>query len=263
MHGSINLQDFCERLAGAAAEEILPRFRRISDVTNKDLAAFDPVTEADRGAERIMRAMIAESFPDDGIDGEEFGAERTDAEHVWILDPIDGTRAFIIGLPIWGVLIGRTRNGRPQVGMMDQPFVGESFYGDGETAVHRHGGETVRLHTRDCEKLGDATMLTTSSALFSGRERDAFDAVNEAARTTRFGTDCYGYCMLAAGLADVVLEASLKTQDIVPLIPIIEGAGGIVTSWDGGDAAKGGRVVACGDRRLHAEMLEILAKTAG
>lgn len=260
MRTSAHLKLFCEELADAAAVEILPRFRRLAGVDNKSATAFDPVTEADRAAEAVMRRLIAERFPEDGIDGEEYGGENLDADHVWVLDPIDGTRGFIIGLPLWGVLIGMTATGRPRIGMMHQPFVGEYFFGDGDTAVYRRGDDSHPLNARACAALADATLLTTSVELFSGGERPLFDAVSRDTRLTRFGTDCYGYCMLAAGHADIVIESDLKSQDIVPLIPIIEGAGGVVTSWDGGSAAAGGRVVACGDKRLHEDLLKRLSQ---
>ncbi len=262
MRTSQELKFFCERLADAAAAEILPRFRRLSGIDNKSATSFDPVTEADRAAEAAMRRMIAEHYPDDGIDGEEYGTERLDADNVWVLDPIDGTSGFIVGLPLWGVLIGMTAARRPRIGMMHQPFVGEYFFGDGVEAAYSRGDDTFVLQTRACASLADATLLTTSADLFAEDERRIFESISRDARLTRFGTDCYGYCMLAAGHADIVIESNLKTQDIVPLIPIIEGAGGVITSWDGGSAAYGGRAVACGDKRLHDELLTRLSRIA-
>ena len=258
MHMSVKLRIFFDQLAAAAAGEILPQFRNPTGLSNKDVDGYDPVTDADRRAEAVMRRMIVEAFPDHGIDGEEYGVERIDAEHVWVLDPIDGTRGFIIGLPTWGTLIGLLRNGRPVLGMMHQPFIGESFFGDGDRAEHVRQGTVTPLRTRSCDAIGDAVLLTTAPGLFDRQEYDAFGKVSAAARLTRFGTDCYGYCMVAAGQADLVIETGLKNQDIAPLIPIIEGAGGVVTSWDGGPAVQGGRAVASGDPRLHEKVLRLL-----
>jgi myo-inositol-1(or 4)-monophosphatase len=218
--------------------------------------AFDPVTEADRAAEVAMRQLIKRSFPTHGIIGEEFGAEREDADYVWVLDPIDGTRAFIAGLPTWGTLIGLNRAGRPVFGMMHQPFTGERFFGDGGSATFRGPGGERRLHTRRCASLGDAVMATTSPKLFSGNALRAYDRVESVARLARYGCDCYAYCMLAGGHIDLVVEAGLKPYDIAALIPII---GGVVTTWDGGPAANGGAIVAAGDRRVHAAALELLS----
>ena len=207
-----------------------------------------------------MRQLIKRTFPSHGIVGEEFGAERADADYVWVLDPIDGTKAFIAGLPTWGTLIGLSRNGRPVYGMMHQPFTGERFSGDGGSArFHGPGGERI-LRTRRCASLKEAVLATTSPKLFSGESLRAYDRVESVARLARYGCDCYAYCMLAAGHLDLVVESGLKPHDIVALIPIIEGAGGIVTAWDGGSAAGGGSIVAAGDRRVHAAAIELLSR---
>ena len=206
-----------------------------------------------------MRRLIGATFPDHGILGEEFGSEGLDAEFVWVLDPIDGTRAFIAGLPTWGTLIGLTRNGTAVRGLMHQPYIGERFVGDGHSAtVHTARGER-RLRTRRCDRLADAILATTDPRLFAeGEERDRFRTVEGGVRMSRYGSDCYAYCMLAAGQIDLVVEAGLKPYDIVALIPIVEGAGGRVTAWDGGPATGGGRILAAGDPRLHAAALSIL-----
>lgn len=231
----------------------MPHFRKIAAVQNKSEDGFDPVTAADRGAEEAMRRELLRLRPIDGIIGEEFGIARADAEHVWILDPIDGTRAFILGWPLWGTLIGRSSGGRPTIGLMNQPFTRERFWGgDGAAASLRVGGATIELRTRSCTDIGQAAVTTTSPDLLAeGEERDRFDALSLKARMRRYGGDCYAYCMLAAGHVDLVVETGLKSYDIAPLIPIIEGAGGRVTTWDGGDAAQGGRILAAGDPRLH------------
>jgi myo-inositol-1(or 4)-monophosphatase len=252
--------DFVDRLADAAAKSVLPFFRTRIGTDNKDGGGgFDPVTEADKAAEVVMRRLIAEQFPTHGIIGEEFGNERADAEYQWVLDPIDGTRAFISGLPVWGTLIGLTRNGVAAYGMMSQPFTGERFHGDGQSAHYRGPGGPKRLMTRDCGDLGGATVMTTTPALFGAHERPRYDRVEKAARLARYGCDCYAYAMLAAGHVDVVIESGLKPYDIVALIPIIEGAGGVVTTWDGEPATSGGQILACANARLHRQVMEMLA----
>jgi myo-inositol-1(or 4)-monophosphatase len=191
--------------------------------------------------------------------GEEYGPDRPDAETVWVLDPIDGTRAFISGLPVWGTLIGLLHRGEPVLGMMVQPFTGERYAGDGRRAWYAGPGGPAPLSTRPCQSLGDAVLFTTSPKLFDGADLAAYGRVEESVRLARYGLDCYGYCMVAAGHGDCVVEAGLKPYDIVALIPIIEGAGGRVTTWDGGPAAAGGRIAASGDRRLHDQLLRRLA----
>jgi myo-inositol-1(or 4)-monophosphatase len=246
---------FLDVLADAASDSIMPHFRAGGSVENKGGGGFDPVTAADRAAEAAMRALIVAHYPDHGIVGEEYGPERADAEYVWILDPIDGTRSFITGLPLWGVLIGLTRRGKPVLGMMAQPFTRERFGGDGRSAWYRGPAGRPLMKTRACPRIADAALFTTTPALFTGADRAAYDRIERAVRMPRYGTDCYGYCMVAAGHADVVVECGLQPYDIVALIPIVEGAGGQVTDWQGNSAAAGGHVVATGDRRLHDQVL--------
>jgi histidinol phosphatase-like enzyme (inositol monophosphatase family) len=257
---AVDFTQFVEDLATASGQAILPYFRtHIGQDDKSGGGVFDPVTEADRAGEAIMRRMISAQFPEHGIHGEEFGVERPDADCVWVLDPIDGTRAFISGIPVWGTLIGLTRGGRAAYGMMHQPYTGERFYGDGQGAEMRGPAGTRKLLTRRCESLAAATVMTTSPALFKGAERAAYDAVEGKARLARYGTDCYAYCMLAAGHVDLVIESGLKPYDIVALIPIIEGAGGVVTTWQGTPATQGGQILASGDPRRHEEVLALLA----
>ena len=259
--GLIDFTNFVDELATLSGRAILPFFRTALATEDKSRGgAFDPVTEADRAGESAMRHLIKRHFPTHGILGEEFGTERADAEYVWVLDPIDGTRAFIAGLPTWGTLIGLNHAGRPVFGMMHQPFTGERFFGDGGSASYRGPGGERRLRTRRCASLGDAVLSTTSPKLFSGESLRAYDRVESVTRLARYGCDCYAYCMLAAGHIDLVIESGLKPYDIVALVPIIEGAGGIVTAWDGGSAADGGRIVAAGDRRVHAAAVELLSR---
>jgi myo-inositol-1(or 4)-monophosphatase len=223
---------------------------------------FDPVTEADRAGEAAMRHLIKRHFPTHGIVGEEFGSEDAEREYVWVLDPIDGTKAFMAGLPLWGTLIGLLRDGAPVYGLMHQPFTGERFSGDGAGSVYkgRQGERAVdrKLKTRRCAALADAVISTTSPRMFVGELLAAYERVEGETRIARYGCDCYAYCMLAAGHIDLVIEAGLKPYDIVALIPIIEGAGGIVTDWKGESAANGGSVCAAGDRRVHDAALELL-----
>ncbi|MBC2887535.1 histidinol-phosphatase [Ochrobactrum sp. CM-21-5] len=252
---------FFSEVAAAAAAETLPRFRQLTEVDNKYSVGFDPVTEADRAAERAIRTVIGHTFPDHGILGEEYGAENTDRSHVWIIDPIDGTRAFISGLPVWGTLVGLTVDGDAKAGMMSQPFTGELFYSDGEgTFLLRDGDQTAprRLSVRQNAALEDATLFTTTPALFKDEHRAGFDRLEKAVRLSRYGVDCYAFAMLAGGFVDIVVEAGLQTYDIAALIPIIEHAGGIVTCRDGGPAEQGGDVIAAASPKLHKAALELL-----
>lgn len=258
----VDFTQFVNELATVSGQAILPFFRSSFGLEDKSRGgAFDPVTEADRAGEAAMRQLIKRAFPGHGIVGEEFGAERADSEYVWVLDPIDGTRAFMAGLPLWGTLIGLTRNGTPAYGLMHQPFIGERFFGDGGSASYRgpHQGER-RLRTRRCAHLGEAILATTSPGLFSATTRPAYERVEREVRVARYGCDCYAYCMLAGGHVDLVIEDGLKAHDIVALIPIIEGAGGVVTTWAGEPAAGGGSIVAAGDRRLHDRALALLGR---
>jgi len=257
---AIDFAAFVDKLATVSGEAILPFFRTSLGVEDKGSAAgFDPVTAADRAAETAMRTLIKRSFPEHGIVGEEYGNERSEAEYVWVIDPIDGTKSFITGMPAWGSLIALTRNGVPVFGMMHQPFIRERFAGDGGASRYRGPAGERELHVRPCAALADAMMFTTSPQLMNEADRAAFGRVEAAVRLSRYGGDCYAYCMLAAGHVDLVIETGLKPHDIVALIPIIEGAGGIITSWEGGSAVKGGRVVAAGDKRVHAAALTLLA----
>src|SRR5581483_1695104 len=246
---AIDFAAFVDRLADASGEKILPFFRTALGVENKGVGQFDPVTAADRGAEAAIRDLIKKTFPEHGIIGEEFGNERADAEYVWVIDPLDGTRAFIIGYPIWGTLIGLTRFGEAVFGMMHQPFTRERFTGDRQAAKYRGPAGERDLRVRSCAGVSDAVMLTTSAHMFSAAERKQFDKIEKKVRLPRFGGDCYAYCMLAAGHVDLVVEAGLKPYDITALIPIITGAGGVVTTWDGKPAESGGRILAAGDKR--------------
>jgi myo-inositol-1(or 4)-monophosphatase len=255
---AIDFSSFVDQLAGVSGETILPFFRTTLAIENKKPGGFDPVTAADRAAEDVMRTIIRKQFPEHGILGEEYGAERTDAEYVWVLDPIDGTKSFIAGMVAWGTLIGLTRFGEPVFGMMHQPFTRERFTGDGGAARYRGPGGNRELRVRACAGLSDALLFTTSPLLMNKSDRTDFMGVENSVKLSRYGGDCYAYCMLAAGQIDLIIETEIKPHDIVPLMPIITGAGGIVTTWENGPAQVGGRIVVAGDKRVHQAALEML-----
>ena len=255
---AIDFSSFVDQLATASGETILPFFRTALAIENKKVGGFDPVTAADRAAEQTMRALIRRHFPDHGILGEEYGSERTNAEYVWVLDPIDGTKSFISGVLAWGTLIGLMRFGEPVFGMMNQPFTRERFSGDGGGARYRGPTGSRELHVRNCASIDEALMYTTSPLLMNRVDRGAFGRLESKVKLSRYGGDCYAYCMLAAGLIDLIIETEIKPYDIVAIIPIVAGAGGIVTTWENMPAQDGGRIVVAGDRRVHQTALEIL-----
>lgn len=252
---------FAEALADASGAVIRPYFRIQGEVTNKASGdGFDPVTAADREAEAAIRALIRHRYPDHGVLGEEHGLKEGVSPFLWVIDPIDGTRAFMTGMPSWGTLIALNDGKRPVIGVMDQPVSGERFVG-------RPGGAFFNgrpMKTRACSKLADAVLYSTDPDMFSAaHERSAFEAVARRVKLRRFGGDCYAYCLLALGFVDLVIESDLKPYDIQALIPIIKGAGGVVTSWSGEAADQGGAVVAAGDARVHAEALKTLRCARG
>jgi myo-inositol-1(or 4)-monophosphatase len=256
---AIDFSAFLDELATISGETVLPFFRTALSVDNKGgPGGFDPVTAADHAAETAMRTLIRRSFPSHGIIGEEYGEERADAEYVWVLDPIDGTKSFISGMPAWGTLIALLRAGEPVYGMMNQPFIRERFSGDGAKAHYRGPAGARDLRVRACAELAEAVLFTTSPLLMNDGDRQLFGRVEKTARLSRYGGDCYAYCMLAAGHVDLVIETGLKPYDVLPLVPIIAGAGGVITTWDGGAPNGGGRIIAAGDKRVHAAAMEIL-----
>lgn len=250
-----------------AARPVTLRWFRAPALAVDDKAepgAFDPVTVADRDAEAAMRAVLTRLRPEDGVIGEESGATAGRSGFTWVLDPIDGTRAFIAGAPTWGVLVAASDGVRPVVGVIDQPFTGERFEGvvSGAMRVARwtRGDERRALATRPCARLEDATLLSTYPEIGDAAESAAFDAVRRRVRLTRFGLDCTGYALVALGCADLVIEAGLQPYDVQAVIPVVEGAGGVITGWKGEPCAQGGRVVAAGDPRVHDAALEILSR---
>ena len=257
------LMAVAEACADAARAPVLHFFRRAGlEADSKSATAFDPVTAADRAAEAAIRAVLADRRPDDGILGEEDAPVAGRSGLTWVLDPIDGTRAYLCGAPTWGVLIAVNAGGAPLLGLIDQPFTGERFSGVPARRAARwaRDGERRALAVRRCASLAEATVMTTFPELGSPAEGAAFATVARQARLVRYGLDCYAYALLAMGCIDLVIEAGLQPYDIQAPMAVIEAAGGIVTDWRGGPAEQGGRVLAAGDARVHAAALAVLAQ---
>ncbi|MBD8067218.1 inositol monophosphatase family protein [Devosia sp. PTR5] len=245
----------------AAAELTLPLFRTPLSIDNKLESGFDPVTEADKAAETAMREVIAAAFPDHAILGEEWG--RTgDGNLSWIIDPVDGTRAFISGAPVWGTLIGFSVDGVAVAGAMAQPFIGETFLAVPGRSTYRRGAVELSNRTSGETDLGQARVFTTTPTLFDTPAlASKWEAVAAATRLQRFGMDCYGYAMLAAGHADLVIEPYLNSYDIAALVPIIREAGGAIACWDGSDPTGGGDVVAAATPDLLEAALQLVNRS--
>ena len=264
---AVNIAAFVDRVADAASASILPFFRTAMGADDKSSAGapFDPVTEADRAAEVAMRRVIEAQFPDHGIVGEEFGARRgprpsTSGFSIRSTGPRASSPASRRG----GTLIGFTHHAHAVYGMLAQPYLGERFSGDGAAAWLETRGVEGRptrraLTTRRCPTLSAATLMTTSPLLFEPDRLDRFRRVEAAVRLSRYGFDCYAYAMLALGFVDCVVESGLKAHDVAALVPIVRGAGGVITAWDGGAPDGGGDIVAAGDPRVHAAALRVLA----
>lgn len=260
------LDAFLIDLNRAAAAVILPLFRADHGMENKTegAGAYDPVTEADKGAERAIRSLVSEYFPDHGVIGEEYGEDRPDADFVWVLDPVDGTRAFVAGLPLWTTLIALRFEGEPVLGSIGQSFIGELFIGHtGGSRLIAHGRETP-LQVRPCPLLTEAVIATTDpECCFNGAELGAWRQVRAAARLARTGCDAYAYAMVAAGKMDLVIEAGLKSWDVEAAVPVLAGAGGLVTDWKGAPIGRdGGQMAVAGDRRCLEEALVALKRSA-
>jgi inositol-phosphate phosphatase / L-galactose 1-phosphate phosphatase / histidinol-phosphatase len=243
------------RLADAAGAEIRPHFRRLAAVEEKPDRT--PVTVADRAAEAAMRALIETHFPGHGIIGEEFGPVRADAEYVWVLDPIDGTKSFISGVPLFGTLIALTRDRRPILGIIDQPISRERWVGVLGRPTTLNG---AAIRCRACPTLAVATLFATTPEMFKGGDTACFTKLSTAVKLTRFGGDCYAYGLVAAGFVDLILEANLKPYDFCAMVPIVEGAGGVATDWHGTplDLSSDGRVLVAGDGQAHQAALAVL-----
>jgi histidinol phosphatase-like enzyme (inositol monophosphatase family) len=259
------LEHFILDLNAAAAAVTLPLFRTGLDVDNKAQGgAFDPVTAADRGAEAAIRKLIGERFPEHGVIGEEYGSDRPDSEFTWVLDPVDGTRAFVAGIPLWAHLIGLRYQGQPLIGLIGQPYLDEVFLGvPSGSRLIRSGGQTP-LRVRPCARLSEATLAATDPvAYFDGAEIGAWNQVRATARLVRMGGDAYIFALVAMGAIDIVVESGLKTWDIDPITPVIENAGGIVANWRGDPMGRhGGQVVAAGDQRCLDDALISLKRSA-
>jgi histidinol phosphatase-like enzyme (inositol monophosphatase family) len=260
------LDAFLLELNRASADVILPLFRADHGLENKLAGTgFDPVTEADKGAERAIRKLINERYPTHGIIGEEYGAENEDAEFVWILDPVDGTRAFIAGIPLWTTLIGLWHEGEPVLGSIGQPYLEEVFIGGPATGSRLIAkGTEAKLQVRACEKLTDAVIATTDTIYLDGPELGSWTQVRAAARMGRFGCDAYAFALLAAGRIDLVMEPKgMKVWDVEAAVAVVEGAGGLACNWRGERVGrKGGQVVMAGDQRVLDEALVTLRRSA-
>ncbi len=253
--------DAAVELSERAGEIALRYFRKPLDVVDKsDKTYFDPVTVADREIEAFLREQLQQRFPGYAVLGEEQGMEGDTAAPRWVIDPIDGTRAFISGMPAWGILVGLVYDGAVVLGTAHQPYMGETFSGiRGVGTWLKRGDDKTPLTSRKGIRTGDAVLYSTHPEMFiDDVEREAFMRVARLSRMTRFGGDCYSYCLLAMGQLDLVIESGLQPYDIVPLIPIIEGAGGVVSNGKGESANEGGFIVAAGDADLHASVLEII-----
>jgi histidinol phosphatase-like enzyme (inositol monophosphatase family) len=266
LHGNIeDLDALLVELNHASAAAILPLFRSEHGLEDKGRPGyFDPVTQADRRAEATIRRLVSERHPDHGVIGEEYGEDRPDADFVWVIDPIDGTRAFIAGLPVWTTLIGLRFRGEPVLGSIGQPYLDEVFIGHSGGARLISRGSARPLATRKGAALDRAIIATTDpDACFTPLELDAWRRLRAGARLARLGCDAYAYAMVAAGALDLVVEAGLKAWDIEAAIPVLAGAGGQVTNWRGDPVGKrGGQVAIAGDRVLLGEALRFLEPAA-
>jgi len=255
-------ETFALELAKAAGDVILPLFRAENGLEDKGPAkngAFDPVTLADRGAEAAIRRLIAERYPEHGVIGEEYGEDRPDADFTWVLDPIDGTRAFISGLPVWTTLIALRHQGRPVVGLIGQAYLGEAFVGSRRGASLVRGDDLYPLRVRPCPSMAEALIATTDQNIFRGEDADRWSRARKAARLARYGCDAYAYAMVALGTMDAVIETGLKAWDIEAAIPVIEGAGGLISHWNGEPIGQdGGNMLIAGDARVRDELIALL-----
>lgn len=253
---------FAHELGDAARLAIEPYFRAEHGVENKGINEFDPVTLADRAAETAMRDLILSKRPNDAINGEEFGASIGNSGWEWILDPIDGTRAFMAGTSTWGVLIGGYFNGEPIIGILDQPFTRERWVGSPKSAIWQRDSQIIPIKTKTEAKLDNSVISTTDPFLFHGEERICFEEIRKIAPVTRYGLDCTAYGLLAQGGIGLVVENGLKLVDIAALVPIVENAGGLFTDWRGNRNIKGGQVIAAANKEIHAQAVAILSRAA-
>jgi myo-inositol-1(or 4)-monophosphatase len=258
-----NLTRFARTLATAAGEAILPHFRSHGPVDVKAHETWDPVTEGDRAGERAMRALIEAHFPDHGIHGEEYGRKDARSPFTWVLDPVDGTRSFVIGMPTWATLIGLYENGTPRLGVMYQPFVGDLYLGNPQGAWHSSGATTTRLSVATTTTLQAAAAGNTTHVRFKGEARHGYEALRGATKLMRLDGDAYFFALVASGHLDIAFDGGLQAYDIAALIPIIEGAGGTVGCWDGKNPADGGNILAACTRSLFEAACEKMNSAAG
>lgn len=245
------LTSFALELGQRARKETLTRFRQSSTVDDKSAGgAFDPVTDADRAAEQSMRQTIAERFPTHGISGEEWPDHVGSSGFLWSLDPIDGTRSFICGLPTWTTLIALIDDGAPILGLVDVPCLDETYVGTRGEAWVIHQGQRSPLRTSGCTRLDEARLSTTDPDMFGGSAADAFQLLRSATRTVRYGHDAYAYARLAAGTIDLVVESGLKPYDYNALVPLVRGAGGTIADWQGTQEYGGGNIIAAATAEL-------------
>jgi myo-inositol-1(or 4)-monophosphatase len=250
---------FAHRLADASGAVIRPYFRQRIEVINKLADSFDPVTEADKGGERAIRALLDAERPNDAILGEEYGEKPGTSGWRWVLDPVDGTRCFITGRHEWGSLIALEKDEVPVLGILDQPVLGERFIGVNGRAEFHQSGLIMPMKVRSCADIGDAVLCATDpSAYMSEAQQAAFGRVKEKARLTRYHGDCYIFAMLALGFVDLIVEGAFRRWDVAALPPLVQGAGGIVTNWQGKPWRDGDAVLASGDARLHAQAVKLL-----
>jgi myo-inositol-1(or 4)-monophosphatase len=250
------LLQFARDLATAAANAILPQFRKNIAIDVKQAKDWDPVTEGDRAAERAIRGLIESNFPTHGIIGEEYGTKAGSSAFTWILDPIDGTRSFVIGMPSWATLIGLYRDGKPLLGVMNQPYVGDMFFGSPEGSWLDHRGNLQPIKCRAAVPLKQAAAGTTSPHLYDPKSN--FEALRKSVQMMRYGGDAYFFSLVAAGHLDLAMDAGLQIYDIAALIPIVTGAGGVMGTWDGKDPAQGGNILAASSPALLDEVRTIM-----
>ena len=252
------IMDFALSIAAGSGRIARKYFRSSLVVDSKSEIRFDPVTEADRKIETYLCNKIKTRYPTHGIIGEENGGKKGD-KFTWVIDPIDGTRGYISGSPMWGTLIGLMNDSGPVMGLMHQPFLRETFFANLKGAWWKVGTKTRKLKTTNTEEIGKAILYCTHPSMFTNKnESESFKKIESMSRYSRYGGDCYGYCLLAAGFVDLVIEADLKPYDIIPLIPIVESAGGIITNWEGNSSEYGGRVIAAANKDLHKKALSIM-----
>jgi len=250
------LQGFSLLLAQAAGHAILPHFRQPITVDNKLESGWDPVTAGDKDAETIIRALIEKQYPTHGIIGEEFGTKKGNSAYTWVLDPIDGTRAFVIGMPTWVTLIGLYKDGKPHMGVMCQPFVGDIFFGGPQGSFLQREEKRTAITCAKPKPLAKALAGTTSPHLF--KNETVIHALRQKVQLLRYGGDAYFFSLVAAGHLDIAVDAGLQIYDVAALIPIIRGAGGIIAAWDGGDESQGGNILAASCPALFEQAKTIL-----